>query len=30
MTPELRTDIFDDWLRIAERASGDSMAARAA
>jgi hypothetical protein len=30
MTPELRTDIFDDWLRFAERASDDSMAARAA
>lgn len=28
MTPELRTDIFDDWLRIAERASDDSVAAR--
>jgi hypothetical protein len=28
MMPELRTDIFDDWLRIAERASDDSVAAR--
>lgn len=28
MVPELRTDIFDDWLRIAERASEDSVAAR--
>ncbi len=28
MIPELRTDIFDDWLRIAERASEDSEAAR--
>ena len=27
-TAELRTDIFDDWLRIAERASDDSEAAR--
>jgi hypothetical protein len=28
MVTELRTDIFDDWLRIAERASDDSAAAR--
>lgn len=28
MTPELRTDIFDDWLRIAEQASNDSEDAR--
>jgi hypothetical protein len=28
MTPELRTDIFDEWLGIAERASDDSVAAR--
>ena len=28
MTPELRTDIFDEWLRIAERAASDSEAAR--
>jgi hypothetical protein len=28
MTPELRTDIFDDWLQIAERASDESEAAR--
>lgn len=28
MIPELRTDIFDDWLLIAERASEDSGAAR--
>lgn len=28
MIPELRTDIFDEWLRIAEGAAADSEAAR--
>src|SRR4051794_17471413 len=28
ITTELRTDIFDDWLRIAERSAAESEAAR--